>query len=64
MDAARHKKLGVWLLCPEIRIGQFLATVAMLVEDGTGRSLGDIDDEELATALERFARDLSRRNSA
>jgi hypothetical protein len=51
-------------LCPEMRIGQFLATVAMLGEDDTGRSLWDIDDEALATALERFARDLSGRSSA
>jgi hypothetical protein len=51
-------------LCPEMRIGQFLATVAMLGEDHTGRSLWDIDDEELAIALERFARDLSQRSSA
>jgi len=43
-------------------IGQFLATVAMLGEVDTGRSLRDIDDEELANALERLARDLSRRS--
>ncbi len=47
--------------CPEMRIGQFLATVGMLGEDDTGRSLWDIEDEELAIALDRFARDLSRR---
>jgi hypothetical protein len=49
---------------PEMRIGQFLATVGMLGEDDTGRSLWDIEDEELAAALERFARDVSRRNGA
>jgi hypothetical protein len=37
--------------------------IAMLGEDDTGRSLWDIDDE-LATALERFARDLSQRSGA
>jgi hypothetical protein len=47
-----------------MRIGQFLATVAMLGEDETGRSLWDIEDEELAAALERFARDLSRRHDS
>jgi hypothetical protein len=49
-------------LCPNLRFGQFLATVGMLGEDSTGRSLGDIDDEEFTAALERFASDLSRRN--
>ena len=51
-------------LCPDMRIGQFLATVGMLGEDATGRSLWDIEDEELAMALERFATDLSRRIDA
>ena len=51
-------------LCPDMRIGQFLATVGMLGEDETGHSLWDIEDEELAAAIERFARDLSRRGDA
>lgn len=49
-------------LCPEMRIGQFLATIGMLGEDETGRSLWDLEDEEFAAAVERFANDLSRRN--
>ena len=48
-------------LCPEMRLGQMLATVGLLGEDTTGRSLWDIEDEELAVALERFADDLARR---
>jgi len=51
-------------LCPEMRLGQFLATVAMLGEDETGRSLWDIEDDEFSAALERFARDLARRAGA
>jgi hypothetical protein len=51
-------------LRPEMRIGQFLATVGMLGEDETGRCLWDIEDEEFAAALERFARDLTRRLDA
>jgi hypothetical protein len=51
-------------LCPEMRIGQLLATVGMLGEDDTSRSLWDIEDEELAIAVERFATDLSRRIDA
>jgi hypothetical protein len=58
-----HRLDEVRRLCPDMRVGQFLATVAMLGEDDTGRSLWDIEDDELAVALERFARDLSRRNN-
>jgi len=49
--------------CPEMRLGQFIATVGLLAEDETGRSLWDIDDTEFAVALERFAGDLARRGS-
>ncbi len=51
-------------LCPEMRLGQLLATVGMLGEDSTGRSLWDIEDDELAAAVGRFAGDLSRRTDA
>jgi hypothetical protein len=47
-----------------MRIGEFLATGGMLGEDDTGRSLWDIEDEALAIAVERFARDLTRRIDA
>ena len=47
-----------------MRLGQLLATVAMLGEDSTGRSLWDIEDDELAAAVERFAGDLARRGAA
>ena len=48
-------------LCPDMRLGQLLATVEMLGEDATGRSLWDIEDDDLAAAVERFVADLSRR---
>jgi hypothetical protein len=51
-------------LCPELRLGQLLATIGMLGEDSTGRSLWDIEDGELAAAIERFANDLRRRSDA
>jgi hypothetical protein len=51
-------------LCPDMRLGQILATVGMLGEDSTGRSLWDIEDDELSEAVERFARDLTRRTDA
>jgi hypothetical protein len=59
-----HRLDEVRRLGPDMRIGQFLATVAMLGEDETGRSLWDIDDEQLAAAVEKFASDLSRRIDA
>jgi hypothetical protein len=47
--------------CPEMRFGQLLATLGLLAEDTTGRSLWDIEDEELVDVLERFRQDLARR---
>jgi hypothetical protein len=47
--------------CPELRLGQFIATIGMLAEDETGHSLWDVDDSEFAEALERFGNDLARR---
>lgn len=49
--------------CPEMRLGQFLATVGLLAEDETGRSLWDVEDAEFAAALERFADDRARLRS-
>ena len=51
-------------LCPDMRLGQMMATLGLLGEDATGRSLWDIEDEDLAAALEKFARDLERRAGA
>jgi hypothetical protein len=50
--------------CPEMRFGQFLATVGLLAEDEMGRSLWDVEDTEFAAVLERFAQDLARRVDA
>jgi hypothetical protein len=49
--------------CPEMRLGQFIATVGLLAEEETGRSLWEVEDAEFATALDRFASDLARRDS-
>jgi hypothetical protein len=49
--------------CPELRLGQFIATVGLLAEDGSGRALWEIEDAEFAAALERFANDLARRDA-
>jgi hypothetical protein len=48
-------------LCPEIGFGQLVAIIGQLAEDKTGRNLWDVEDEEFAAAVERFANDLSRR---
>ncbi len=51
-------------LCPEMRLGQLLATIGMLGEDASGRGLWEIDDDEFSAAVERFASDLKRRADA
>jgi hypothetical protein len=56
-----HRLDEIRRLCPEMRLGQLIATLGLLGEDETGRSLWDLEDEELAAAMERFADDLARR---
>ena len=51
-------------LSPEIRLGQLLAHLGFLGEDQTGRSLGDIDDEELLAVLYHHQAELVGRKSA
>jgi hypothetical protein len=53
----------VWKLCPEMRLGQLMATLGLLAEDTTDHSLWDVEDSELLAAMERFRDDLSRRDS-
>jgi len=59
-----HRLDEIRRLCPDMRLGQLVATVGMLGEDSSGRSLWDIEDDELSAAIERFAGDLSRRTDA
>ena len=59
-----HRLDEVRRLCPDMQLGQLLATVGMLGEDSTGRSLWDLEDDEFSAALERFAGDLARRVEA
>jgi hypothetical protein len=59
-----HRLAEVRRLCPELRFGQLMATLGMLGEDAIGRSLWDLENEELAVILERFADDLLRRSHA
>ena len=47
--------------CPDMRFGQMIATLEILAEDTVGRSWWEIEDEEFLTVLDRFRRDLTRR---
>jgi len=51
----------LWAMCPEMRLGQLMATLGLLAEDATDHSLWDIEDEELLAVMERFREDLVRR---
>ena len=48
-------------LSPDIRLGQLFAHLGFLGEDQTGRSLGDIDDEELLAVLYHHHGELAAR---
>jgi hypothetical protein len=51
----------VWELCPEMRLGQLMATLGLLAEDTTDHSLWEVEDNELLAVMERFREDLLRR---
>ncbi len=48
-------------LAPDMRLGQLVAFVGFLGEDQTGRSLWDIDDEELLAVLQHHRGELLAR---
>src|SRR5437870_7128530 len=48
-------------LSPDVRLGQLLAHLGFLGEDQTGRSLWDIDDEQLLAVLYHHRAELARR---
>jgi hypothetical protein len=50
-------------LAPEIRLGLLFAHLGFLGEDQTGRSLGNIDDEELLEVLYHHRGELIARQS-
>jgi hypothetical protein len=45
----------------DMRIGQLFATLGLISEEMTGRTLWDIDDDELLLVVERFRQDLLTR---
>ena len=63
LDRILEQLEQVRLLCPELRFGQLIAIVGELAQDETGYSLWDIEDADFTAALERFAKDMARRES-
>jgi hypothetical protein len=51
-------------LSPDVRLGQLFAHLGFLGEDQTGRSLWDIDDEQLLAVLYHHRAELAARSSA
>lgn len=51
-------------MSPDVRLGQLLAHLGFLGEDQTGRSLGDIDDEQLLAVLYHHRAELAARQPA
>jgi hypothetical protein len=58
-----HRIEELRALAPDLRLGQLMAILGELGEDETGRGLWDLEDDQLAAAMDRFANDLRRRNS-
>ena len=48
-------------LSPDVRLGQLLAHLGFLGEDQTGRSLWDIDDDQLLAVLHHHRGELTSR---
>ena len=48
-------------LSPGVRFGQLLANLGFLCEDQTGRSLWDVEDEELLAVMRAHGSDLAQR---
>jgi hypothetical protein len=61
LDRILEQLEQVRLRCPELRFGQLIAIVGELAQDETGYSLWDVEDADFAAALERFGKDMERR---
>lgn len=49
---------------PEVRMGQLVAQLGVLAEDEFGRSLWDIDDDQLLQIVDRYIAELSSRQQS
>ena len=67
ISAVRQEALDVLAelcdLSPDVRIGQLIAHLGFLGEDQTGRSLWNIDDEQLLAVLYAHRAELASRQS-
>ena len=68
IPVTRNEALGVLAevceLSPDVRLGQLLAHLGFLGEDQTGRSLWNIDDEQLLAVLYHHREELASRTQA
>ena len=60
-DSMLQSLAKLWDLCPEMRLGQLMATLGLLTEDTTDHSLWDVEDQQLLTVMEQFQDDLFQR---
>lgn len=51
----------VWALSPDVRLGQLVSHLGFLSETHIGRSLDDVDDDELVAVLQRHKAELEAR---
>ncbi len=68
ISSTQREALSVLLelceLSDDIRLGQLLAHIGFLGEDQTGRTLWDIDDEQLLAALYHHRAEIMSRNAS
>ena len=50
-------------LSPDVRLGQLMAHLGLLGEDETGRTLWDIDDDQLLAVMQRHRGELAGRTA-
>lgn len=62
-DEMVEKLVELRQLSPDIRFGQLLANIALLVEDRTEQTLWDIEDPQLLEVIQEHRDDLARRDS-
>ncbi len=58
-----EKLAEIHLLSPDVRFGQLLANLALLVEDQSDQSIREIEDRRLLDVMERHRDDLARRQA-
>jgi hypothetical protein len=56
-----EKLASLWRLSPDVRFGQLLANIGLLVEANTNQSLWNVEDEDLWKVMEGHHGDLLRR---